>query len=78
MGHRRWATATAVVAGGGTLAAAIVLLTALSALTRSEATFQRIRDDLFALGIPDDDLPRTLAEQRARQMPTGTETTVPS
>lgn len=56
--------------------AARQLLTTLTALTRSEATFQRVRDDLIALGIPDDHLPRTLAEQRARQTPAGSRTTV--
>lgn len=59
-------------------AAARQLLATLTALTRSEATFERIRDDLIALGVPDDHLPRTLAEQRARQMPAGSETTVTS
>ena len=49
------------------------LLSTLTALTRSEATFQRVRDDLIALGIPNDHLPRTLAEQRARQTPAGPE-----
>jgi len=54
------------------------LLATLTALTRSEATFQRIRDDLIVLGVPDDHLPRTLAEQRARQTPAGSTTTVTS
>lgn len=54
------------------------LLATLTALTRSEATFQRIRDDLIVLGIPDDRLPRTLAEQRARQTAAVPETTVTS
>lgn len=58
--------------------AARQLLSTLSALTRSEATFQRIRDDLIVLGIPDDHLPRTLAEQRARQTPAVPEATVTS
>lgn len=58
--------------------AARQLLSTLSALTRSEATYQRIRDDLIALDIRDDHLPRTLTEQRARQMPGGLETTVTS
>lgn len=44
--------------------AARQVLSTLSALTRSEASFQRIRDDLITLGIPEDYLPRTLAEQR--------------
>lgn len=54
------------------------LLATLTALTRSEATFHRIRYDLIVLGIPDDHLPRTLAEQRARQMPAGPRTPVTS
>lgn len=54
------------------------LLATLTALTRSEATFQRIRDDLIVLGIPDDRLPRTLAEQRARQTAAVPETAVTS
>ena len=58
--------------------AAQQLMSTLSALTRSEATFQRVRDDLIVLGIPGDHLPRTLAEQRARQMPAGPGTTVTS
>jgi len=48
--------------------AARQLVTGLSALTRREATFQRIRKDLIALGIADDHLPRTLDEQRGRPM----------
>lgn len=58
--------------------AARQLLAPLTALTRSEATFQRVRDDLIALGVPSDHLPRTLAEQRARQTPAERETTVTS
>ncbi len=43
--------------------AARQLLTTLTALTRREATFQRIREDLLFAGIPDGYLPRTLAER---------------
>lgn len=46
-------------------AAAHQLLSTLTALTRSETAFHRVRDDLVALGVPADHLPRTLAEQRA-------------
>ena len=42
--------------------AARQLLATLTGLTRSEATYQRIRDDLIALGVPNDHLPPTLAE----------------
>lgn len=42
----------------------------------SEAAFERFRDDLIVLGVPDGHLPRTLAEQRARQTLAGLETTV--
>ena len=45
--------------------AARQLLTTLTALSRTEATFQRIRDDLLTLGIPDNYLPQTLAETAA-------------
>ena len=47
-------------------AAAQQLLATLTALTRREAAFHRVRDDLIALGVPGHHLPRTLAEQRAR------------
>lgn len=57
--------------------AARQLLGTLTAFARSEAAFQRARDDLIALGIPDDHLPRTLAEQHARSR-LGRETTVTS
>ncbi|WP_448072686.1 hypothetical protein [Georgenia yuyongxinii] len=69
---------TAIVRAQHDPAPARQLLATLTALTRSEVTFQRIRDDLITLGIPDDHLPRTLAEQRARQAPAGSTTTVTS
>ena len=47
-------------------AAAQQLLATLTGLTRREAAFHRVRDDLIALGVPGHHLPRTLAEQRAR------------
>ena len=39
-------------------AAARQLLSTLTALTRSETAFHRVRDDLVALGVPADHLPR--------------------
>ncbi|WP_313666937.1 TniQ family protein [Arsenicicoccus bolidensis] len=72
------ALSTAVALAQHDPAPARQLLATLTALTRSEVTFQRIRDDLIVLGIPDDHLPRTLAEQRARQTPAGPTTTVTS
>ena len=45
-------------------AAARQLLSTLSALTRSEMAFHGVRDDLIALGVPSEHLPRTLGEQR--------------
>lgn len=59
-------------------AAARQLLTTLTALTRSETAFERVRDDLIALGILADHLPRTLAEQRASQALNGRLTPVTS
>lgn len=56
---------TAIASAQEDPTAARQLLTTLTALTRSEATFQRIREDLLALGIPDDYLPQTLAETAA-------------
>ncbi|WP_341358471.1 TniQ family protein [Georgenia sp. M64] len=50
-------------------AAARQLLTTLTALTRSETTFRRTREDLVALGVPDRHLPRTLTEAHARDTP---------
>ena len=48
-------------------AAARQLLSTLTALTHSETAFNRVRDDLIALGVPVDHLPPTLGEQSARQ-----------
>lgn len=45
-------------------AAARQLLTVLTSMTRSEASFQRTREDLIALGIPDGHLPPSLIEAR--------------
>lgn len=58
--------------------AARQLLATLTALTRSEASFQRRREDLIALDIPAHHLPRTLAEARARQTPTDPQVAVTS
>ncbi|GAA4718106.1 TniQ protein [Promicromonospora umidemergens] len=52
------------------------LLTILTSMTRSEASFQRTREDLIALGIPGKHLPSTLAEVRARETQTGRKTAV--
>lgn len=41
------------------------MLAILTALTRTDQTFQRIRADLIALGIPEQFLPQTLADARA-------------
>lgn len=57
--------------------AARQLLATLTGLTRSEATYQRIRDDLIALGVPNDHLPPTLAEH-ASARPATPETDVTS
>ena len=59
-------------------AAAHQLLSTLTALTRSETAFHRVRDDLVALGVPADHLPRTLAEQRASRTMNGRPTSVTS
>lgn len=45
--------------------AARQLLATLTAFTRTEKSFQRIRDDLLFAGVPDDYLPGTLAEKTA-------------
>ncbi|MCA0291729.1 MAG: TniQ family protein [Actinobacteria bacterium] len=50
--------------------AARQLLFTLTALTHREGFFQRVRDDLIALGVPADHLPHTLASQRAPAPPT--------
>jgi hypothetical protein len=59
-------------------AAARQLLSTLSALTRSEMAFHGVRDDLIALGVPSEHLPRTLGEQRAHQTQQPLQTSVTS
>ncbi|WP_061269036.1 MULTISPECIES: TniQ family protein [Cellulosimicrobium] len=50
-------------------AAARQLLATLTALTRSETTFRRTREDLVALGVPERHLPRTRDDVHARDAP---------
>ena len=52
------------------------LLTVLTSMTRSETSFQRTREDLIALGIPDEHLPPTLAETHPSKTRTGSDVTV--
>lgn len=52
------------------------LLTVLTSMTLSEASFQRTREGLIAAGIPDDHLPPTLAETHPPKTRTGSDATV--
>src|SRR5699024_6710637 len=68
-----WQQATDAIDDAITLAqndpaAARQMLAVLTARTRTEATFQRIRNDLLTLGIAERHLPATLVE--TRQIPT--------